>query len=365
MCNFELAWEVCLQELVYEQAGETFTAAIVAFRSRDIEKIQYIVNHAFSNDETLKGLISALGWLPNKLVSEWLKKFLYSKNLNHKYLAVAVCSIRRKNPGEILAQILTRDDCLAHHQLLIRALRLVGELKLYSLVNIVQKIALNGDEQVQFWAYWSLVLLGEHKYIKNLFSYVNASSRWQFLATQMVFQIIPVDKARSWISELSKQPEMQRMLIHAIAHLGDPHVIPWLIMKMHNFETAKIAGEAFAVITGIDLERNNLVIDTPKNIVLLPNDDIADENVNLDEDENLPFPDVNKINHIWLRYRDRYRAGRRYVMGVEVSNNSPIVIEKLNRVLQQSSLRQRQSVALSIALLDPQSAFINSKARVC
>ena len=93
MHNFELSWELCQSELAFEQAGETFTAAIIAFRSRDINKIKFIVQHAFTNDETFKGMVSALGWLPKSLVADWLTKFLYSKDLNHKYLALAVCSL--------------------------------------------------------------------------------------------------------------------------------------------------------------------------------------------------------------------------------------------------------------------------------
>lgn len=360
MHNFELSWEICLKELSFEQAGETFTAGIIAFRSRDINKIKYIVQHAFTNEETLKGLVSALGWLPKSLVSDWIAKFLYSKDLNHKYLAIAVCSVLRKNPGDILHEILTREDCLAHHKLLIRSLRLVGELKLYSLSNLLSKIATNENPEVKFWSNWSLVLLGERTFTENLYEAVNEPSEWQASATQMAFKVLPVNTARQWISDFAKKPDMIRTVIRATGYLGDPHAVPWLIDKMNNFGTAKVAGEAFSMITGIDLERYKLTIDTPQDITVVPDN----EDVELDDDENLPFPNINKVNHVWLRYRERYQVGGRYLMGLEVSQSTPSLVAQLNALYKQSTQRQRHSLALTLALLDPQSPYLNSAEKV-
>lgn len=363
MSNFELSWEICAEELTYEQAGETFTAAIIAFRSRDVEKIKQIVTHAFINEQTLKGLISALAWLPKHLVSEWLHKFLASKDLNHKQLAIAVCSALRKNPGNVIAELLTREDCLAHHGLLIRAIRLTGELKLYAFTNHLQKQAEHDLPEIQFWANWSLVMLGEHKRVLNLLGFINTPSPFQLLAIETIFKLLPVENARAWISQYAQQPDMIRVVIRAAGILGDPHVVPWLIDKMKDFATAKLAGEAFTLITGIDLERYELAIEPPQEIAVVPNDDSDDENVDLDADENLAFPDVNKINHTWLRYRDRYKVGARYIMGIEVQQNTPETVAKLTAMLKQAGQRQRASLALTIALLDAQSLYLNVKAR--
>ena len=363
MSNYELAWDICVEELIYEQAGEVFTAAIIAFRSRNMDKIQHIVKHAFCNEETLKGLVSAIAWLPKVLINEWLQKFVFSKDLNHKHLALSICSVLRKNPGNILQELLEREDCLAHSGLLLRMLRLIGELKLYAFTNQCQKLIDHELPQIQFWANWSLVMLGEQKQVVNLIPFMKEESSFQLLAIDTVFNVLPINKARAWISQSVQQPEMMRTVIRATGILGDPHAMPWLIEKMNHFDTAKIAGEAFTLITGIDLERYELSIDLPEELAIIPNDEIEDDNVDLDEDENLPFPDVNKINHTWLRYRDRYKAGARYIMGIEVTDNNPATVAKLNAMLQQAGQRQRASLALTIALLDAQSVFINIKAR--
>jgi len=365
MCNFALAWEICLPELEFEQAGEIFTAAIIAFRSRDINKIKQVIDHAFCNDETFKGLVSAMAWLPKSLIIEWVERFLYSKDLNHKYLAIAFFSVKRRNPGNILQELFQREDCLAHPKLLTRLLRLVGELKLYTFANQVQQLANHEIPEVAFWANWALVMLGEHKRALRLLDCIKEQSYWHLLAIQTVFKVLPLDMSRKWISEFSQQPEMIRTVIQATGVLGDPHAVPWLIDKMNNFETAKIAGEAFSLITGIDIERYELAIETPDDITMIPNPDHEedDEVVALDDDENLPFPDVSKINHTWLRYKSRYKAGSRYLIGIDVTQNNPATVAKLSHALKQVAQRQRGSVALTLALLDPQSPYVNIKAR--
>ncbi|PKG84090.1 hypothetical protein CXF85_09220 [Colwellia sp. 75C3] len=363
MSTFELSWNIALEQLEYEQGGECFAAAIIAFRSRDLAKIKTIVDHAFTNDDTFIGLASALVWLPKALVNDWINKFLYSKSLDHKYLAIAVCSMRRKNPGDVIQDILTRDDCLTHHKLLARTLRLVGELKLYVYANIAETMLQHEDPSVAFWANWALLLLGEKKHINNLYPFINEVTPHQIPAIQIAFKVLPAPQARAWISELAKNPDHIRAVIIASGVLGDPHTIPWLIDRMKSFETAKIAGEAFVLITGIDLNRYELIIDTPGDITVVPNDDNEDEMVELDDDEHLPFPYVSKISHMWLKHRTKFIPGSRYILGVELGQNNPAASNKLNQVIQHSSQRQRHSAALSLALLDPQSPLFNTKAR--
>ncbi len=50
-------------------------------------------------------------------------------------------------------------------------------------------------------------------------------------------------------------------------------------------------------------------------------------------------------------------------MGIEVNQNTPATIEKLNAKLEQAGQRQRASLALTVALLEPQSPFVNVKSR--
>ena len=140
MTAVEDAWEICLQALEHEESGEVFTSTVIAFRSHDIVKIQKVIEVGLCSDETAKGLISAMGWLPGNLVHPWIKKFFTSKDLGHKYIALAACSVRRENPGEYLNRILERDDCKQHEKLYARALRLIGELRRQDLMQYLSVV---------------------------------------------------------------------------------------------------------------------------------------------------------------------------------------------------------------------------------
>ena len=155
MTSVEEAWELCLDALDVGEPGEVFTASVVAFRSHDVKKIQIAIEAGLSSDEASEGLVSALGWLPTKLVSSWIEKFFTSKDLAHKYLAVAACSVRRENPGEALTRILSRDDCKQFDKLYSRSLRLIGETRRQDLMPVLEQAmqtnqrALSLSQQIQ------------------------------------------------------------------------------------------------------------------------------------------------------------------------------------------------------------------------
>ena len=201
-------------------------------------------------------------------------------------------------------------------------------------------------------------MLGDHSAVDQLQDYVESHGSLQHLAIQTAFRVLPVEVARQWISRLAADPEQARAVIQATGVLGDPLPVPWLIEKMRKMETAKIAAEAFVMITGISLERYELMIDGPDVITVVPNDDPNDENVSLDEDENLPFPDVDKVAYTWQKHGGKYAAGQRYFMGSAISPEA--LQSKINGGLQ----RQRQAAALQLALLEPQTPLMNTKEKV-
>lgn len=353
MTSLDLSWELCLEALAIGQAGEIFTVTVIAFRSRDVEKIKIAISEGLQSEETFKGLVSAIAWLPDKLVHDWINKFLSSKNLEHKLLAIAACSARREHPGEVLANLLRRDDCLAHKKLRARALRLIGELKLHDYRWALDAAYADDDPEVKFWVNWSTIMLGDPTAVHQLEAYLIEPGYFQKKAINIAFRVLPIEQARAWISRLSGDPEQVRTVIEAVGILGDPHAIPWLIEKMRKMETAKLAAESFTFITGIDLDKYELSIEAPDEITVLPNDDPQDDDVSLDEDENLPFPDVDKVASTWQKHGSKYQAGRRYFMGAEVSESS--LQNKISHCLQ----RQRRAAMLELALINPQSPLIN------
>ncbi|MCP4474437.1 MAG: TIGR02270 family protein, partial [Gammaproteobacteria bacterium] len=288
----------------------------------------------------------------------WIEKFLTSKDLNHKYLAIAACSVRRENPGEALTRILKRDDCKQHAKLYCRSLRLIGELRRQDLMPAINEAITGDDEEVEFWSNWSAILLGKRDAVSRLKSYVFRTGVHQQKAIHIAFRSLPVDQGRQWIAELGQDSEQARAVIIATGVLGDPHAVNWLISKMEQAEVSKLAAESFSYITGIDLLRNELTSETPPKLASQPNDDPDDDNIKLDEDENLPWPDIDKVKSIWVNHGRNFIAGKRYFMGREITT------EFLKDKLINGYQRQRHAATMELALIDSNMPLQNTRARV-
>lgn len=359
MTDPEQAWKICEDALVStEEPGEAFTATVLAFRSLDIRKIQRAVEISLPIKSTFPGLASAIAWLPSRICHSWIKKFLTSKDLNHKYLAITVCSLRREDPREYLTTILHREDCRAHSKLYARAIRLVGELKRRDLVSELQVAMGSDNQEISFWANWSAAILGDRARLKNLKPIVLNDGIFREKAIDLAFRGLPLEEARQWISLLAKNKKNAREVIYATAVLGDPQAVPWLIQQMRVPQFSRVAGEAFTTITGIELEENGLALEELPNLVnQFPDDDMNDD-IDLDVDENLPFPDVDKIAAVWQKYQHHFVSGKRYFLG------KLIELDHLTHQSLQGAQRHRRAAALELALLQPDHFLPNYKAKV-
>lgn len=358
MTSPDMAWSVCEQALELEGPGELFSAAYVAFQSDNQVRIQQVVELGKANKAMLPGLVSVFGWLPTSIGHPWIGRFLNSKDMDHKHLAIAACSIRRENPGEHLNRFLQRQDCISHKALYSRCLRLIGELKRGDLTGVIQSAMQSDDRDIVFWSSWSAMLLGDQSALANLESFVFEKNPHQKKAISLVFRVLPVEQARQWVTRLAQDHEQQRAVIQAVGVLGDPFSIDWLIGKTGDSKLTRQAGEAFSMITGIDLEIYRLDQSEPEDYQPVPNDDAEDENVAMDEDENLPWPNTALLQAFWNERRQHFDAGTRYFLGKPVEQGA------LLRHLQSASQRYRHAAAMELALLDPAQILINTRAKV-
>lgn len=358
MLSVEQSWALCEELLELHDPGELFAAAVIAFRSHDANKIQRVVEVGLEDDLAVKGLISAMSWLPGKLLHGWLEKFINSKNLDHKYLAVAACGLRRENPGESLNRVLQRDDCQANSRLYARALKLVGELRRQDLMPELLNATKSEETEVRFWSLWSAILLGRHEMAEHLQPFILSDGALQKDAIELAFRVLPIEQARSLIAQLGKEPEQARAVIRACAILGDPHAVNWLITRMEDDALARLSGEAFAQITGIDLEANGLNRELTDEERLADIDEESDAGLALNEDENLPWPDVAKVKSTWINLSHRFIAGQRYFLGKNIN------VDQLKSKLKNTNQRQRHAAALELALIDSSGYLQNTCSRV-
>ena len=128
-----------------------------------------------------------------------------------------------------------------------------------------------------------------------------------------------------------------------------------LIRQMTRPELARAAGSAFSMITGIDLADAKLEGELPEGFKEQPNDDPEDEDVQMDPDEDLSWPDAERVLKWWDENSEAFPPGTRFLAG------SPITPEHCAQVLKTGSQRDRQAAALELALSQPEAMYPNIK----
>jgi len=337
------AWPFIDENLALEEAGEVFTAAVMAFDASINERVRNAVTMGCRTPGNFSALVSALGWHPYSRVEIWIDRFLSSPRQKLRHLAIAACAIHRHDPGTALDKAVV-DDYLP---LRARALRAVGELKRRDLSTVLLANLDSNDEACRFWAAWSATLLRERNALAVLQAFAETKSGFQHRAFQLLLRTMSLDQARNWLNSLSDRPAFTRLLVQGAGMLGDPAVIPWLLEQMKIPAIARVAGEAFSSITGVDISYQDLEGEQPEGFEAGPNDNPGDDSVDLDQDENLPWPAPDLVDGLWTAHGQHYHAGTRYLIG------QPITEKSARQALLFGTQRQRNAAALELALLLP------------
>jgi uncharacterized protein (TIGR02270 family) len=137
------------------------------------------------------------------------------------------------------------------------------------------------------------------------------------------------------------------MAVQAVGVIGDPAGIPWLLEQMAVPELARVAGESFTSITGVDLAYEDLEGEKPERFEAGPTENPEDENVELEQDEDLPWPDAGLIEQWWDKNRSKFSNGTRYLCG------RAMTLDSLNGVLRTGRQPQRAAAAIELAMRQP------------
>jgi uncharacterized protein (TIGR02270 family) len=115
---------------------------------------------------------------------------------------------------------------------------------------------------------------------------------------------------------------------------------------MASPQLARLAGEAFTMITGVDLAYYDLDQDAP---TLSGDGESAslDEVLALTYESNLRWPSPEKIARWWQTNGARFSSGQRYLAGRHIDASS------VRNVLVSGTQRQRAAAALELALMEP------------
>jgi uncharacterized protein (TIGR02270 family) len=349
----EAGASMCLRALDNPDPGAMFAAAVGTIERQDQDGLARLQALAGARPEVRSGLIAAFGWVERAALQGIVVRSLSSDDPLVRLSGVAACALHRVDPGLASARRVMDANPLVRA----RALRTAGEIGCLDVIRACEAGVGDDDPDVQFWSAWSAVLLGNRAAaLERLTDAGHTPGLYRARAFRLSLLSMENGAAHHVLKDLAADPEQPRWLIQSAGVAGDPTYVPWLCGHMENEDTARVAGEAFSLITGLDLALLDLERKPPADFESGPNDEPADPNVEIDEDDGLPWPDSKKIADWWTANGPRFQKGTRYFMG------APVTREHCIYVLKNGYQRQRILAAHYLCLLEPGTPLFNTSA---
>jgi uncharacterized protein (TIGR02270 family) len=222
----------------------------------------------------------------------------------------------------------------ANPDLRARALRAIGETKCPKLEPLLRGGMQAADADCRFWGAWSLALFGDEHAAADAFAAGIDEPGLSGFAIEIAMRAGEPGWARDLIRSLARNESTVRQAIVAAGAFGDPTVVSWLLQVIHQHELAKVSAEAFAMITGVDLEAAEFKEDPP--------DDVPEEH---DDDTDLRWPSIQGLTDWWQREGHRFSSGQRFLAGKPITETAAL------EVLRNGYQRQRRGAAIELARL--------------
>ncbi|HSU55741.1 MAG TPA: TIGR02270 family protein [Candidatus Dormibacteraeota bacterium] len=349
----EEGWRLAEEQLKTSQPGEICAAALLACKSADHRRLQQVVDACAANPAMAEGLASALGWISVAKENSYGEMLINSRSAAVRSAGIAALALHRQKPDEQLKRLLADREVPTCAW----ALKTVGELGRVDLIQDATGALAGEDAEVRFCVAWSAALVGgAQNAIAVLQQIAELPGKRQREALGMAMRRLMFTEGKAWHKKLMQRLDLRRIALIGAGYLGDPEVIPWMIENMKSLPLARVAGEAFYMITGVHLAYRDLEGKSPGDFNAGPTDDPKDENVEMDPDDNLPWPEPTGVQNWWEKNRGQFQNGTRYLLG------KPITIEWLKTVLRDGYQRQRAAAALELAIRQPGTPLFNVKA---
>jgi uncharacterized protein (TIGR02270 family) len=348
----DAAWEFCESGLKHKEPGEVFTAAYTAVNNSKQDWLGQILDVIHEAPECIRGLVSALGWLPRERLQGYVINWLKSEDPLLRQIGLSACAVQRVDCGGYLTKGLQDSDT----NIRAKALRSIGELRRLDLLPTISEHLKSEESSCRFWAAWSATLLGNAEGLSTLQSFFEVEGEFQRPSFLLGLRAMDKTSAVDWVREHTKKSGYERAIIEATGIVGDPVTIPWLISLMQKPEYNRLAGESFTMITGVDLAYEDLDGDQPEGFEAGPSENPEDEDVAMDPDEELPWPDYQRVTDWWNQNEANFVVGERYLCG------QPITRDHCLNVLKNGYQRQRRAAAVELALINQNEPLFNCSA---
>lgn len=323
-----------------EDGERCFVRATVALLTGDARRWDEVLDSAVGVAEAERSIIAALEWCDDARTARFIEQLLADPRHERAALGAAAAVAQGRDPGGRLDALLQADA----PAVLARVLWCVGQLGKRSQKEAVERLMTHGEADVRLAAAAAGCLLGVPAAPERLADIAlepGVDTEW---CTDLAFRALPRDAAhRRWTALGS---DRRRVAAIAAGAIGSTRNAPWLLECMAEPKHARIAFEAFRVITGASADADDLSTGPPDDEPV-PSEHPEDEDVSMDRDGDRPWPNVPAIQKWWQAHRSELRDEARRLGG------RPIAPQTLGAVLSDGAQALRRAAAWEIPLQAP------------
>lgn len=292
-------------------SGEMFVASHVAVHLQGARGVERLLEEADPDPIDERAVAVSLAWCLPALLATFMPRWIDAADPRLVALALDVCAEHRVDPRHHLAPALE----LAAPRARGAAFRVAGccgrdELRDAAVEAVNEAGAVGCDAAV------AATLLGDQgEGPRALFRRVAAdpAGTRTRLAAELAPLGLPRDEAQARTKRLLERPETARWGVVALGSLGLAVSLDWLVGRMDHPLLARVAGAAFAAISGADLKDPELEMAVfPE----APADPVTDANpAEAFYESTLPWPEAAHVA-AWLDVnRRRFAPDTRHLYG--------------------------------------------------
>lgn len=335
---------LCLSALANAGPGELFVATVRALEDRNQAGLEKLLSLAERMSGWQPAQEFAVGWVSALYLEGTIASMLASDNPARRRVALGACVTHRVDPGRALFSALADGNQALRE----RALAVAGASgRRDCLASCLEALA-EADTASARAAARAAVLLGERsRAFDRLSELALAAGLAGRSELRLALEGADARRAGALLEQLAQRHGPGRLLVQGVGAGGDPAYIPWLIRQTDELGLSRVAGEAFSLMSGVDLALCDLETKPPEQFAPGPTDNPDDDDVAMDEDDGLPWPDPAKLQAWWAVNQQNFQLGVRYFMG------APPSVEHCRKVLREGYQRQRVAAAEYLCLLQP------------
>lgn len=297
----------------------------------------------------------ALSWVDYDRVAELLSTYLASDDPARIVTGLTIHRNHRVPPQSDVQRHLASGSA----EIQTETIRLIAQVPIVELIGDVGACDTRSHLRSEAGRWQALLLRADDRFtneaVTGLRNTISNPALADYSGATYLIAFLSIAAARELIRDLAAGSQAElRISCQCAGILGIPDGIPWLIEMMAQPQYARVAGEAFYRITGLRLDQRPYEGDWPDGFEAGPNDDPDDDNVEMDEDENLPWPIQHEVAAWWEQNRSRFKSNTRYLLGFELDNEA-----WLRKVLVLGRQRERATAALELAIRNPTEPLFN------